>query len=473
MCLVYLNISGLLLTAIPEAFLKHLESGTKAIFLCAACAKALKKRGIIADSHLSHLQRRRFISSDTLSAIERICEAYPPQTGRGSATQDTDTPSDMQWPKRHPIKDVDKFLRRSEDLSALLMELPLDNLKSGIERLCKEYEQLGCSWPQHKEICEDAVGEKPSCPEEEETLKTELVKLWIENPSAHYSVVQIFGNVASSASSSDYCSSSIPKKSDALIASVCGCTKTLDLPSGRGSTPPFLPRYFVFYKGQIGSGKTMHTEWGDAANLAVIFNTKQEANAGCRDVKLHEKGMQHGEHHVTASEPPVVAEWWLISPLKAQETLNWVKSHLAKDPDLKHLLSELGIFSSSIAARAVATEIFQKHWCDLCKHLGSAGEERPFAVRLDQRSGEVVHVPPGWLHWVETKEECLKLAWQFSIPTHITQYVRSAFQWASDWQTPFTHGGAIPLNIDKTLCEAARCWASGGLSFWHDKREVP
>jgi len=46
-------------------------------------------------------------------------------------------------------------------------------------------------------------------------------------------------------------------------------------------------------------------------------------------------------------------------------------------------------------------------------------------IRLDQRVGYLVYVPPGWMHTVFTKAPCLKMAWDFVLPQHLPLYMAS------------------------------------------------
>jgi len=43
-------------------------------------------------------------------------------------------------------------------------------------------------------------------------------------------------------------------------------------------------------------------------------------------------------------------------------------------------------------------------------------------VKLEQKVGQVVHVPPGWLHSVFTLQPCVKMAWDFMESTHLAWY---------------------------------------------------
>lgn len=46
-------------------------------------------------------------------------------------------------------------------------------------------------------------------------------------------------------------------------------------------------------------------------------------------------------------------------------------------------------------------------------------------VKVEQKEGWRVHVPPGWLHTVFTKKRCVKMAWDFAIVENLPRYVAS------------------------------------------------
>lgn len=44
-------------------------------------------------------------------------------------------------------------------------------------------------------------------------------------------------------------------------------------------------------------------------------------------------------------------------------------------------------------------------------------------VRLEQKAGDVVCVPPGWLHAVFTQKASVKVAYDVVVPEHLPHYV--------------------------------------------------
>ena len=56
--------------------------------------------------------------------------------------------------------------------------------------------------------------------------------------------------------------------------------------------------------------------------------------------------------------------------------------------------------------------------------IGVGNDYRHKVVVIHQRHGEMVDVPPGWVHQVRNQNTCLKLAWDVLIFSELPWYVR-------------------------------------------------
>ena len=48
---------------------------------------------------------------------------------------------------------------------------------------------------------------------------------------------------------------------------------------------------------------------------------------------------------------------------------------------------------------------------------------RVYVQTVYQHHGQVVHMPAGWLHQVETLQDCVKLAWDIMLPERMAAYM--------------------------------------------------
>jgi len=101
--------------------------------------------------------------------------------------------------------------------------------------------------------------------------------------------------------------------------------------------------------------------------------------------------------------PRYLAYWLFVSPENAD----------ALDAALKQLKKGKGL--ADAAGFPTANEI-----AALRRIMG---HDKLIEVR--QFAGDLVWVPPGWVHCVRTDEACLKLAWDFWDPAHALDYVTS------------------------------------------------
>jgi hypothetical protein len=102
----------------------------------------------------------------------------------------------------------------------------------------------------------------------------------------------------------------------------------------------------------------------------------------------------------------VLAVWLLVHPAHLKEFQGWLKAN-------------------GMHAVLVSASVTTRH-----KVLLTADDMRAAAkalpgkvVLLEQRSGDQVYVPPGWLHFVVNVEPCCKLAYDSVRPCQLPDYV--------------------------------------------------
>jgi hypothetical protein len=133
--------------------------------------------------------------------------------------------------------------------------------------------------------------------------------------------------------------------------------------------------------GSTGTSTGMHLDWTEAYNIAFATDP--------------------------TSVGEVLAEWTFIHPDAAEAANSWLQNNgfaTGFTTVGKALLSSQQV-SAMQAALADAV----------------AGG----AVRvIQQRAGDMVYVPPGWVHQVYNVRSCLKLAWDLYVKTHFQYYAK-------------------------------------------------
>ena len=64
-----------------------------------------------------------------------------------------------------------------------------------------------------------------------------------------------------------------------------------------------------------------------------------------------------------------------------------------------------------------------KGWLSIAKCEAFMGKHPECMIKLYQRAGDVVHVPPGWLHSVFTLQASAKVAWDYIVPESLHKSV--------------------------------------------------
>ena len=120
-------------------------------------------------------------------------------------------------------------------------------------------------------------------------------------------------------------------------------------------------------------------------------------------------GVTTDDHLV--DESTVLAMWVLIHPDKAAVADEWLCVHVADD-GFRH--DALSITPTPTKADMVK----------LRDHVGVDERGRYYVVILEQRPGDMVHVPAGWIHCVINMASNFKLAWDYMNPRELPLYTR-------------------------------------------------
>jgi hypothetical protein len=98
----------------------------------------------------------------------------------------------------------------------------------------------------------------------------------------------------------------------------------------------------------------------------------------------------------------IAAVWYFVNPLYINSFLKFISK-------MKGIFSSDGRRAGDVLAEAACLK-FMSH--------------QPNAMTsIAQKIGDVVHVPPGWLHAVFTLQPCVKLAWDFICVENLPNYM--------------------------------------------------
>jgi len=122
----------------------------------------------------------------------------------------------------------------------------------------------------------------------------------------------------------------------------------------------------------------------------------------CFNADFMEYGMQADLHKV-------LAVWIFLHPTTAMKALAWLR--INGYPNGFETIGKVHLSEQEIQA--------------LDEHLGVDEHGRQYLVRLEQRHGQLVEVPPGWIHQVTNLVECIKMAWDVYELAHVPDYVAS------------------------------------------------
>ena len=138
----------------------------------------------------------------------------------------------------------------------------------------------------------------------------------------------------------------------------------------------------------------------EESTLVLLGN--KEAGTTWHVDRSRSRNIAFGCHNASG----ILATWILVSPDSVYQVDGWLKSHRfvggLKCPRLLSL------------AEAEALQ----------DAIGVGNDYRHKVVVIHQRHGEMVDVPPGWVHQVRNQNTCLKLAWDVLIFSELPWYVR-------------------------------------------------
>ncbi|DBA96115.1 TPA: hypothetical protein ACH3X1_015671 [Trebouxia sp. C0004] len=135
--------------------------------------------------------------------------------------------------------------------------------------------------------------------------------------------------------------------------------------------------------GKADQGTGFHVDWTEAKNIAFACNQ--------------------------ADLPKVLAVWIFLHPSIAMKALAWLR--INGYPNGFETIGKVHLSEQEVQA--------------LDEHLGVDEHGRQYLVRLEQRHGQLVEIPPGWIHQVTNLVECLKMAWDVYELAHVPDYVAS------------------------------------------------
>eukprot|EP00967_Tisochrysis_lutea_P056987 scaffold72190_cov32-Tisochrysis_lutea.AAC.1 len=75
-------------------------------------------------------------------------------------------------------------------------------------------------------------------------------------------------------------------------------------------------------------------------------------------------------------------------------------------------------------------------------------------MKMCQRVGDCVHVPPGWLHAVFTEQATVKMAWDYLVPETLASYMASWMHVATKVKKNAQDYMAVPYIVSKFALES-------------------
>lgn len=164
--------------------------------------------------------------------------------------------------------------------------------------------------------------------------------------------------------------------------------------------------------GGIGTGTGFHLDWTEAYNIAFSVGAAVAADS-------------------------VLAVWTFINPLLISSADRWIKENL----------TGLGVPRPKKKARGEQQQVGKSRWplgfagspdnrvhlkgplLDRYAEVG-VGVDNPI-VQLEQRAGELVYVPAGWVHQVVNLSPNVKVAWDYYSADNFHKYAQLQYRIAS------------------------------------------
>lgn len=167
--------------------------------------------------------------------------------------------------------------------------------------------------------------------------------------------------------------------------------------------------------GGVGTGTGFHLDWTQAYNIAFSVGAAVAADS-------------------------VLAVWTFINPLMVGAADNWVKDIVifpkkrARSGQQQQQVGKsrwpLG-FAGSPNDRVHLKGSDLDRFLEAMQKLGTdMGVDNP-VVRLEQRAGELVYVPAGWVHQVVNLSPNVKVAWDYYSADNFHKYAQLQYRIAS------------------------------------------
>ena len=159
--------------------------------------------------------------------------------------------------------------------------------------------------------------------------------------------------------------------------------------------------------GGVGTGTGFHLDWTEAYNIAF--------SAGSAAV----------------ASDTVLAVWVFINPLLVGEADAWIKGTI-KTSKRKHRQStQVSRWPDGFASSA--EDRVHLKGGDLerfMEYMHTLSTPNPVVI-LEQKPGQLVHVPPGWVHQVTNMSPNVKVAWDYYDASNMHKYVELQHKLAS------------------------------------------
>lgn len=106
----------------------------------------------------------------------------------------------------------------------------------------------------------------------------------------------------------------------------------------------------------------------------------------------------------------MLAQWIFVHPSAARQADTWIRAHIA-----------------GCKARGIAGGVLlEDHGVQqLRTALGGDNKGRSLLQVKYQQHGQLVHIPPGWLHQVRNLSDNVKVAFEFAEPSRFSMYMCS------------------------------------------------
>ena len=175
--------------------------------------------------------------------------------------------------------------------------------------------------------------------------------------------------------------------------------------------------------GGVGTGTGFHLDWTEAYNIAFSIGA------------------------AAVAADTVLAVWVFINPLCVGEADAWIKETI-KTSKRKHSQSTQvsrwpAGFASSAEDRVHLKGVDLERFLE---YMHSLATPNPVVV-LEQKPGQLVHVPSGWVHQVINMSPNVKVAWDYYDASNMHKYVELQHKLASRYFKGSMAGDYMSFNM--------------------------